>query len=74
MNKFFKKTEFKLFLTIWIVYIFFISTYGGSYIAESNIHQAMAIVDHWSFETQRDGFMPSFWEINNYKQFLGTVS
>lgn len=55
MNKFFKKTEFKLFLTIWIVYTFFISTYGGSYIAESNIHQTMAIVDHWSFEV--DNYM-----------------
>ena len=49
-NKDFWGVEFRLFLTIWVIYLFFISTYGGSYIAESAIHQTMSIVDHGSFE------------------------
>lgn len=51
----FRRTEFKIFLTVWIVYLFFISTYAGSYISEPTIHQAMSIVDKGSFQV--DSYM-----------------
>ncbi len=41
--------SYKIFFSIWIVYLFFISTYGGSYLAESIIHESMAIVDKRTF-------------------------
>ncbi len=47
--KFLKKTEVKIFLTIFLVYAFFISDYGGNWMADSLISSAMAFVDTGSF-------------------------
>ncbi len=44
------RTEFKIFLTIWIVYIFFLSDYGGNYMADSMLAGTMALVDNGNFE------------------------
>src|SRR3989344_2905060 len=44
-----KSREFKIFLTIWFISIFFISGYGGGYIQESVLHLSMAIVDNQNF-------------------------
>jgi len=44
-----KNKEFKIFLTIWLISIFFISGYGGGYIQESVLHLSMAIVDNQDF-------------------------
>lgn len=44
-----KSKEFKIFLTIWLISIFFISGYGGGYIQESALHLSMAIVDNQNF-------------------------
>ena len=43
--KFLRKTEVKLFFTIFLVYLFFLSDYGGNWMADSIIDSAMAFVD-----------------------------
>lgn len=40
------RTEKKIFLTIWIFALFFVSHYGGSYMADSMLSLTRAIVDH----------------------------
>src|SRR3989344_7398251 len=47
--KFLKRTEVKLFLTVFIVYLFFLSDYGGNWMADSIIDSAMAFVDTGEF-------------------------
>src|SRR3989344_66462 len=39
------KTELKIFFTVWIVYIAFVSSFGGNYMAESMLYETMSIVD-----------------------------
>ena len=45
------RTEKKIFLTIWIFALFFVSHYGGSYMADSILSLTRAIVDHGVFYT-----------------------
>src|SRR3989344_4310918 len=45
------RTEFKIFFTIWIVYIFFLSNYGGNYMGDSILSGTMALIDKGNFET-----------------------
>ncbi|MEK6856677.1 MAG: hypothetical protein AABX49_01540, partial [Nanoarchaeota archaeon] len=47
--KFLKTTEAKIFFTIFLIYLFFISDYGGNWMADSLIDSAMAFVDTGSF-------------------------
>src|SRR3989344_3807368 len=47
--KFLRKTEVKLFFTIFLVYLFFLSDYGGNWMADSIIDSAMAFVDTGEF-------------------------
>src|SRR3989344_3582090 len=49
--KFLRKTEVKLFFTIFLVYLFFLSDYGGNWMADSIIDSAIAFVDTGSFIT-----------------------
>lgn len=49
--KLLKTKGFKIFLTIWIIYIFFLSHYSGSWMADSMIHSSMAFVDNGNFIT-----------------------
>ena len=49
--KFLKTKGFKIFLTVWIIYIFFLSHYSGSWMADSIIHSSMAFVDNGNFIT-----------------------
>ncbi|MBU2639914.1 MAG: phospholipid carrier-dependent glycosyltransferase [Nanoarchaeota archaeon] len=44
------RTEFKIFLTIWIIYVLFLSDYGGNYMAESMLDATIALVDNGNFE------------------------
>lgn len=48
-KNFLSKTDTKIFLTIFLVYLFFISDYGGNWMADSLIDSAMAFVDTGSF-------------------------
>ena len=50
INAFFKTKEFKLFLTIWLVYIFYIEMYGYSCMANSNSALTASIVNEGRFE------------------------
>src|SRR3989344_2993659 len=45
----FKRTEFKLFLTIWLIYIFFINSYGGDYMTDSTLSSTLSLVDKGTF-------------------------
>jgi len=47
-KSFFRRTEFKLFLTVWLVYIFFLSNYGGGWMADSTLALTKSIVDDQS--------------------------
>ena len=47
--KLLKTTEAKIFFTIFLIYLFFISDYGGNWMADSIISSAMAFVDTGSF-------------------------
>lgn len=47
--RFFSKTEVKIFLTIFIIYTFFLSDYGGNWMADSVIDSAIAFIDTGSF-------------------------
>lgn len=44
-----RKKEVKIFLTIWFIFIFFISNYGGNYMANSMLYQTMSIIDRGDF-------------------------
>lgn len=49
--KFLKRREVKIFLIIWIIYIFFMTQYGGNYMAEAMLGTTMSMVDKGSFTT-----------------------
>lgn len=53
---FLKSREFKIFLTIWIVYIFFISEFGGNWMADHMVAGSLAIVNDHSFIV--DNYVP----------------
>ncbi len=46
---FFKKKEFKIFLTVLLVYAFFISDYGGNWMADSMLSGTLALVNNHTF-------------------------
>ncbi|MFH0876157.1 MAG: glycosyltransferase family 39 protein [archaeon] len=46
---FVKKKEFKIFLTIWLIYIFFISGFGGNWLADSMLSESLSIVNDYTF-------------------------
>ena len=50
LNKFFKTREFKLFLTVWIVYIFYLQMFGHSCMANSQSALTAAIVNEGRFK------------------------
>ena len=50
INNLFTKTEFKVFLTIWIVYIIFMTNFGGNFMADSMLAGTMSIVDDGTFK------------------------
>jgi hypothetical protein len=43
------KKELKLVLTVWLVFIFFISNYGGNFMADSMLAGTMSIIDSGTF-------------------------
>ena len=47
----FKKTEFKIFFTIFIIYIFYAAGYGGNWGDTSILYETMAIADKGIFYT-----------------------
>jgi len=49
-SNFFKSKGFKLFLTVWIIYIFYLQMYGSSCMANSNSALTASIVNEGSFE------------------------
>ncbi|MAF51020.1 MAG: hypothetical protein CMH64_02920 [Nanoarchaeota archaeon] len=51
MKSLFKTTEFKLFITVWLVLIFFIADYGGNYLADSTLSSTLSFVDQGSFQS-----------------------
>ena len=51
MNKeFFKTTEFKIFISVFLILSFFVSDYGGNFIMDSMLYQTMSIVDNGKLE------------------------
>jgi hypothetical protein len=48
MSKLLKSTEAKIFLTVWVVYIFFISNYGGNFMEDSSLRLTLSVVDKGS--------------------------
>lgn len=48
--KFFKRTELNIFITVSIVLLFYISHYGGSYMADSMLSTTQAIIDTGSIQ------------------------
>ncbi|MEM4245074.1 MAG: hypothetical protein QXR60_02635 [Candidatus Nanoarchaeia archaeon] len=53
MSALFKSKESKIFFTVWIVYILFISNYGGNWMEDSVLRLTMAIVDDQSVVIDR---------------------
>ncbi len=51
--KILRTTEFRIFLTVWLVYIFFISGYGGNWMANSMIGLSASIVDDHTFSIDK---------------------
>lgn len=49
MGSFFKNREVRIFFTVWIVYMFFISGYGGNWMADSMLGLTLSVVDDHSF-------------------------
>ncbi len=53
MSKLFRSTESRIFITVWIVYVFFISNYGGNWMEDSSLRLTLALVDDQSVITDR---------------------
>ncbi len=51
--KILRTTEFRIFLTVWLVYIFFISGYGGNWMANSMLGLSASIVDDHTFSIDK---------------------
>ena len=52
----FNKTETKIFFTIWIIYIFFMSSYSGSWTSDPVIAESLSLVENHTFNI--DGYLP----------------
>ena len=56
LSNLFRRREFKIFLTIWLVYVFFISEYGGNWMADHMLSESLAIINDHSFVV--DNYIP----------------
>lgn len=74
---FLKKTEFKIFFTVYIVYLVFISNYGGNYMADSMLtgtislveKQTLAIDDYVSDVCKKTGCDHAYYKGHFYSGF-----
>lgn len=51
MSRLFRSTESKVFFTVWVVYVFFLSNFGGNWMEDSVLRLTLAAVDQGTLAT-----------------------